>query len=122
MPGPPHRLREVPSGLTTRAVATAAGRVPGLKRLPVAKLLMLGEVALLAHEHVTRLTPAQRRRLMTLVRIGRGRTGRLTGAERDELAELLERLEGRRFVGGAVDRLSPLPIPKRVLYGRRRSR
>jgi hypothetical protein len=33
---------------------------------------------------------------------------------------LLARLEPRLFVGTAVKRLSPVPLPKRLLYGPRK--
>jgi len=110
----------VPSGLVTHSLGRAVERVPGLRRLPVVKLLAAAEVALLAHEHLTRLSPAERRRLVTLVRIGRGRRSRLAGAERRELADLLGKLEPRGLVGAAVDKLSPVPLPRRLLYGSRR--
>ena len=83
---------------------------------------MAAEIALLAHDHLVRLTPAERRRLVTLVRVGRGRRSRLTVVERHELEELLGKLQPRAFVGGTVHRLSPVPIPRRLLYGPRRAR
>lgn len=98
-------------------IGKAAGRVPGLRRLPVLKLLAAAEVALLARDHMMRLTPPERRRLISLVRIGRGRTSRLTGAERDDLEQLLDKLEARMLMGHAVDRLSPVPLPRRIVYG-----
>ena len=41
--------------------------------------------------------------------------------ERDELSELLAKVEPREFVGEAADRLSPVPLPKRLTHGRGRS-
>ena len=81
------------------------------------KLLSTAEVALLAREHLMRLSAAERRRLVVLVRVGRGRRSRLTEAECDELESLLAKLEPRLLVGEAVNRLSPLPLPRRLLYG-----
>ena len=96
-----------------------------LKRLshgiPVARLLLAGELALIAHRHLTRLDRVQRRRMFTLLARSRGRARRLSVAERGELALLLARLEPRLFLGTAIRRLSPVPVPKRVLYGRRGS-
>ena len=98
-------------------IGRAAARVPGLRRVPVLKLLAAAEVALLARDHMLRLTPPERRRLMTLVRVGRGGRSRLTGDERDDLERLLDKLQARRLVGDAVDRLSPVPLPRRLVYG-----
>jgi hypothetical protein len=81
------------------------------------KLLAAAELALLTRDHVQKLTPAERRRLITLVRVGRGRRSRLTGGERGELEHLLGKLEARLLMGHAVDRLSPVPLPRRLIYG-----
>jgi len=107
----------MPNRFTTRAIAAAAGRMPGLRRLPVVKLLFLAELALVARDHVGRLTPEERRRLVGLVREGRGRSRNLTPVEREELAGLVAKVEPRRFAGLAIDRLSPVPLPRRVVYG-----
>jgi hypothetical protein len=104
-------------GLRNNLIARSVGHVPGLKRLPVFKLLALGEIAILAHEHTRRLQPAERRRLIQLVRSSRGRKGNLSDAERRELAGLLSKLEPRAFAGAAADKLSPVPLPKRVTQG-----
>ena len=69
--------------------------MPGLRRVPVMKLLAAAELALLTRDHIQRLTPLERRRLITLVRVGRGRRTRLTGEERGELEHLLGKLEPR---------------------------
>lgn len=111
----------VPSGFVTHSLGHVTGRVPGLRRIPVVKLLAAAEVALLARDHLKRLTPAERRRLVTLVRTGRGRRSRLTAGQRRELEGLLGKLEPRVLVGEAVDRLSPVPLPRRLVYGAGRS-
>jgi hypothetical protein len=90
--------------------------------IPIARLLLVADVALLARRHITRLDRAERRRLLALVRRTRGRPSALTAADRRELAMLVARLEPRLFLGLAVKRLSPVPVPKRLLYGRRSSR
>jgi hypothetical protein len=101
-------------------VVHGASRVPGLKRLPLFKLLAVAEIALLARTHASKLTAAERRRLIELVRAGRGRTKNLSDADRDELSRLVAKSEPRLFAGMAVDKLSPLPLPRRVVQGKRR--
>ena len=83
------------------------------------KLISIAEVGLLARDHVLRLTPAERHRLIDLVRIARGRPSRLSSADRQEFAELVAKLEPRVLAGEAVDRISPVPLPKRFTRGRR---
>jgi hypothetical protein len=109
-------------GAATRTIAHGAGRIPGLKRLPVLKLLAIGEIALLARTHIALLTPPERRRLIELLRKGRGRPANLSGPERDELAALVRKAEPRLFAGLVADKLSPVPLPRRVTHGPRRNR
>jgi hypothetical protein len=108
--------------MVTWAVARSVTHVPGLKRVPVLKLIAVAEVAMLAHEHVARLDSHERRRLFELIRTGRGRRRNLSEPERDELADLVSKMEPRLLAGHAVDRLSPVPIPKRLVYGPRKRR
>ena len=99
-----------------------AGRVPGLRALPIVKLIAVGEIALLARSHVSKLDPAERRRFVHLLRKGRGRNSQnLSGEEREELATLVAKAEPRLFAGMAADMLSPVPLPRRVVRGRQRS-
>src|SRR6266511_1373745 len=107
--------------LVPKVVGRVASRVPGLRRLPVLKLLAIAEIALLARDHITRLDRDERHRLVALVRKGRGRSRNLTDAEREELARLVAKADPRRFAGAAADRLSPVPLPRRIMYGPRRS-
>jgi hypothetical protein len=107
----------MPSGLFNTAVGRAPGRVPGLRRIPLIQLLSAAELAMLARDHLTRLTPLERRRFLSLIRIGRGRRSRLTEDERDELEGLLLKLQPRLLVGEAIHRLSPLPLPRRLVFG-----
>jgi hypothetical protein len=107
-------------GVATTAIAHGVKRVPGLKRLPVLKLLAIGEIALLARMHATKLTPAERRRLFELVRKGRGRPSRLSDDERDELQLLVAKAEPRIFAGEVADKLSPVPLPRRLKHGPRK--
>ena len=104
---------------TTRNIARVTRRVPGLRRVPVVALVSAAELALVARDHMMLLTPAERRRLVTLVRVGRGRRDRLTDMERRELELLMGKLQARRFMGDAVNRLSPVRLPRRLVYGRR---
>jgi hypothetical protein len=109
-------------GAATHAISHGLSRVPGLKRLPVLKLIAIGEIALLARTHATKLSPAERRRLVQLVRKGRGRPSKLTAEERDELAKLVAKAEPRLFAGQVVNKLSPVPLPRRLVHGPRRGR
>jgi hypothetical protein len=92
-------------------------KLPGLRRLPVFKVLAIAEIALLARRHVTKLTPQERRRLVELVRTGKGRSRNLQPAEQKELAALVAKVEPRLFAGMAADKLSPVPLPRRLVEG-----
>ncbi len=102
-----------------RSLGRVAARTPGIRRIPVVKLLSIAEVGMLARDHLMQLTPEERRRLVALVRRGRGRPSRLKRSERDELAGLVAKLEPRMLAGEAVDKLSPVPLPKRLTHGPR---
>jgi hypothetical protein len=112
----------MPSRFVTRSLGHATERIPGLRRIPVVRLLSIAEVSLIARDHVLRLTPPERRRLLTLIRAGRGRSSNLSAPEREELADLVAKLEPRLLAAEAVQRLSPVPIPRRLVEGRRRPR
>src|SRR4051812_46130068 len=105
-----------------RLLATGVTRIPGLKRLPILKLLAVAEIAVLTKHHVERLTPDERRRLLHLLQASRGRKGNLTAAERSELAGLVHKMEPRMFAGAALDKVSPIPLPKRLTHGPKRER
>ena len=95
-------------------------RIPGLRRLPVFKLLAIGEVVLLARSHLRKLTPDERRRFVALMREGRGRPSNLSQRERDELGALVAKAEPRLLAGTIAQKLSPVPLPRRLVAGRRR--
>jgi hypothetical protein len=101
----------MPSSTTNRAIGIASRRIPGLRRLPMLKLLALGEVLLLAQQHLAKLDQGERRRLVELVRTGRGRRQNLSLRERDELSSLIDKAEPRKFAATAAQKLSPVPIP-----------
>lgn len=106
--------------LARSGLVRGAGRIPGLRRLPVLKLLAVGEIALLARSHIAKLDPTERRRFVALLRKGRGRAGNLSPAEREELSTLVAKAEPRLFAGMAADMLSPVPLPRRVVRGPRK--
>ena len=108
----------MPAGRLTHAIVRAAGRVPGLKRVPLMTLIAIGEIALLAHDHLSRLTPQERRRLMHLLRIAKGRPSHLRPDERNELAALVAKAEPRLFMSAVADRFSPVPGTGRFVRGR----
>jgi hypothetical protein len=105
-----------------RLLAHGIARIPGLKRLPIFKLLAIAEVAILARQHYLRLNQHERRRLLELVKTSRGRTGNLTTREREELEQLVAKMEPRLFAGDAANKLSPIPLPRRFTHGRKRDR
>src|SRR4051794_18331596 len=106
--------------IATHALTHGVSRIPGLRRLPVLKLLAIGEIALLARAHAQKLEPAERRRLVELLRQGRGRPSNLSPGERDELQRLVAKAEPRLFAGAAADKLSPVPLPRLLREGPRR--
>jgi hypothetical protein len=90
--------------------------------IPVVALLSAFEVARLAGAHLKRLDADERRRLFALVAAARRGPRALNDDERSELTALVAKLEPRAFFGSAAARLSPVPVPKRLLYGPRNSR
>ena len=94
-------------------------KLAALRRLPVMKLLAIGELVLLARQHMTKLDSKERHRLWELVKIGRIKRGKLSASERHELSELLAKVEPREFLGAAAEKLSPVPVPGRFTRGRR---
>ena len=106
----------------SRAIARVARHVPGLRRIPILRLLTLAEIVVLARDHVGKLTPAERRRLVELLRIGRGRPSSLSPLQREELSGLVAKAEPRVLAGRAIERISPVELPRRLLYGPTRRR
>jgi hypothetical protein len=76
-----------------------------LRRLPAARLIFLGELVLLAREHLHKLDPQERRRVVQLVRHARGRSRNLSERDRRELSRLIEKAEPREFVKSAAKRV-----------------
>lgn len=84
--------------------------IPGLKRLPIFKLLAIAEVAMLAGHHMHRLDADDRKRLLELLRHPRS----LTEPEKVELRAIVAKLEPRMFLGAAAEKFSPVPLPNFV--------
>jgi hypothetical protein len=101
------------------AFVRAARHIPGLRRLPAVQLIAVAEIVLMTRDHVRLLTPSERKRVIHLVRSTHGRPRNLTQAEREELVRLLEKAQPRALAGKAADALSPLPLPDRMVFGRR---
>lgn len=68
----------------------------------------------MARRHFQQLDADDRRRFAELVRRGRS----LSPAERDELRALTAKLEPKEFAVAALDKMSPVPLP-RSITGRR---
>jgi len=73
------------------------------KRIPFFKLLALGQIAMLAHQHYKRLNPDERRRFVALMRHPRG----MSAEDRSELKALVAKMEPRAFAGSAARHASP---------------
>jgi hypothetical protein len=76
---------------------------------------LLAEVAVQAGRHIARLEPGERARLLALVRQARGRPGALAEHEREELLELVARMEPHVFLASATARVTPFPVPRRLV-------
>lgn len=90
------------------------------KLIPLARLLAAARIVMLARDHWHYLEPAERRRLIALVRQTHGRPRNLSPGERLELARLVAKADPRLFAGLVAQRFSPVPLPGRVVRGRRR--
>jgi hypothetical protein len=90
------------------------------KIVPMARLLTVAQVLMLARRHWLLLEPDERRRLLTLVRQGHGRPSNLSPTERLELVRLIAKADPRLFAGLLAQRFSPVRLPRRVVQGRRR--
>lgn len=112
------KLGWMPPSRFSRTVGLASRRLPGLKNLPVMRLLIMAEVVMLARDHFERLTPRERRRLVVLVREARGRPSHnLSSGERDELEALIAKADPKQFASEAARKLSPVRLPHRRRAG-----
>ncbi len=80
-----------------------------LKKMPLFRLIAIGETALLARRHLRRLDAEDRHRLLELVRKGR----RMSAGQRDELRAILAKLGPREFAYATADAFSPVKLPRR---------
>jgi hypothetical protein len=93
------------------------GRVA--RGVTVARALSLVEVAMLARDHWHKLEPDERWRLMALVRRAGARRGHLSARERAELYRLVAKANPRLFAGLVAQKFSPVPLPGRLVHGKR---
>jgi hypothetical protein len=89
-------------------LSTKLAALPVVRRMPVARLLALAELAMLAREHAGKLEPHERRRVLELLRRGRGRPANLSSRERGELARLVAKAEPRLFARAVAKKLNPI--------------
>jgi hypothetical protein len=78
---------------------------------------------MLANRHWHRLEPDERRRVLALmahIPPTPGRRHTLSERERAELLGLIAKADPRLFAGLVAQRFSPVPLPRRVVHGRRR--
>jgi len=80
-----------------------------LKKMPLFRLIAVGETALLARRHLRRLDAHDRHRLLELVRKGR----RMNARQRDELRTILSKLGPLEFAYATADAFSPVKLPGR---------
>ena len=81
------------------------------KKVPIARMLILAELIVLVREHMVKLEAHERRRLLELIRKGRGRPSNLSDRERRELSALLAKAEPRAFVNLAAQKVTGFPVP-----------
>lgn len=95
------------AGIVTRR---ALRRIPLLGRLSPWQLLALAQVLALAKQHFERLTVAERRRIVVILRSAHGDPRRLGADDRRELAMLVAKLEPKLFVELAGRRMAAAPV------------
>ena len=103
----------MPSPFANIALARAAERLPGLRRLPLARVVIVAELAILAKAHLDRLKPAERRRILILLRDAKGMPKNLSDRDRREFERLVAKLEPKIFANNAAEKFSPLSGVKR---------
>ncbi len=97
-------------GMSGQLISRTFHRARALRKLPLVRLVAVAEVIVLANEHVHKLDPQERRRLVELVRRGRARPSNLSTRERRELTALLAKAEPRQFVNRAILKVTGLPL------------
>lgn len=99
-------------------ISRTLDRARVLRKVPLVRLVALAELIVLANEHVHKLEPQERRRLLELVRRGRARPGNLSARERRELSALLAKAEPKQFVSRAAVKITGIPLWSRDQYRR----
>lgn len=77
------------------------------------RVLAAAELIALARQHVGRLEPHERQRVLELLRATRGRPGNLSERQRRELSALIAKVEPRLFVSEAIEKVTGVPLPRR---------
>ena len=88
----------------------------------MARLLAAAQVLILARSHWHRLEPHERRRFIALaahIPPTPSRRHTLSDQERAELLRLIAKADPRLFAGLVAQRFSPVPLPGRIVRGRR---
>jgi hypothetical protein len=79
-----------------------------LRAIPFFRLFAIAQTLLLARRHLKGLEATDRQRLRQLVMRGR----QMTPAEREELREILSKLEPRAFALATANAFSPVRMPR----------
>jgi hypothetical protein len=103
----------MPAPFANIALARAAERLPGLRRLPLARVVIAAELAVLAKAHLDRLKPGERRRLLILLKDARGMPKNLSDRDRREFEKLVAKLEPKIFASTAAEKFSPFGSVRR---------
>ncbi len=82
-----------------------------VRAIPFFRLLAIAQTLLLARRHLRGLDAGDRRRLRELVMRGRA----MTSGEREELREVLSKLEPGAFAAATAKTWSPVPLPRWML-------
>jgi hypothetical protein len=97
------------------AIARISRQVPGLRRVPVLQILLLVQIGLLVREHIERLTPRERRRIVILFRDARGWPPNLPPSQRDEIERLFQKTEPRLLADAVAEMAAPFRLAERLI-------
>jgi hypothetical protein len=104
----------MPSPIYNVALARAARRLPLVKRIPLAWMVIAAEVAMLAKTHYERLNHPERRRLVILLKEAKGQPRNMSNRDRAEFERLVTKLEPKLFAQAAAQKFSPVPPRKNI--------
>ena len=105
---------EMLSPIYNLALARAAKRLPLVKRLPLARIVIAAELAMLAKTHYERLSQPERRRLVILLKDATGQPRNMSDRDHNEFERLVAKLEPSLFARAAVEKFSPTGTGKRI--------